>query len=148
MIALGKIILPLFLIIGAVYLVVVEFVSYPRLKKYGHPENNLKLRMGRRLVGALLVIIVAVLMFWGLNFMPRPSIGLFHRQAAHWALVMVLVFVVVILAMWDAVDGLKYLEKLADQVSRKELEDLEEIDRSLQVKQDKNSPLKTTGHHR
>lgn len=123
---LGKSILPLILILGSIYLVLLEILLYPRLKRYGHPEKSLNVRMGRRVTGAFLVVIVAVMMFWGLNFMPKPEPGVFQKQAAHWAAVVALVFVIVLLAIWDAADGLKYLEKLADQITRENLSAIDE----------------------
>lgn len=122
-----KYILPLFLIVGAVYLIIIEIKAFPRLKRYGHPVKSLKFRMARRITGSILVIAIALLIFWGLNYLPKPTAGLFQRQAAHWAVVMGLVFIVVLLALWDTIDGLKYLENLANQVSKEELDLLSRI---------------------
>ncbi len=133
MVFFGKIVLPIFLIIGAIYLIMIEIGAFPRLKESGYPGKKLKLRFFRRVTGAGIIATVAVLLFWGLNFMPKPSIDMFHQQAAHWALVMILVFVVILLAIWDTLESLRYLETLADQVSRKDLEDLEAISRHLQL---------------
>lgn len=131
MIFFGRTILPAILIIGAIYLAVAEIVAFPRLKNYGYPEKLLKIRMVRRLAGLFLVCVVAVMMIWGLRYLPGASAGVFYRQASHWAIVMGLVFVIVILAMWDALDGLKYLASLTDQVSKQDLKELEELEKKL-----------------
>jgi hypothetical protein len=121
---LGKGIFPLALVIGAVYLLMMEIRYYPRLISYGHPEKNLKVRLVRRVIGSILVIAVAGMIFYGLNFMSRPSPGIIHRQAEYWLTMMGLVILIVLLALWDVFDGLRYLERLSSQLSREDLEHL------------------------
>lgn len=128
---LGKTILPALLIAGASYLALIEFSSFPRLKNAGYPEKLLKIRLVRRIAGLALVVAIAVMMYWGLNHMPGPVRGSFHRQAFHWAVVMGMVFIVVLLALWDAVDGLRYLESIADQFTKQDLDELDGLQEKL-----------------
>jgi len=133
----GKIILPSILITGSLYLIVIELLAYPRLKKYGHPEGNLKIRMARRISGSILVIISACMIYWGLYSFHRPSIGHFHKQALHWAIVMGIVFIIVILALWDAIEGIKYLEKLASRISKEDLDAVQENIKAFEAREKK-----------
>lgn len=128
-------IFPAFLTLGALYLIAAEFTSYSRFEKLNLKSSKLKTRMIRRISGALIVIVVAIMISWGISNMPRPPKALFQHQIRYWSLYWTIlagiVLVAIILAIWDAIDGVRYLERLADQCT---LEHLNEINKKLTEK--------------
>jgi hypothetical protein len=127
-----KIFFPMLLCAGAVYLIILEIMNYPRLKKLGFQKQSLKARFLRRTLGALIVISIAILLFWGLGSMWPPSSSgdrdVLNRQLAYWSIVAGLVFLTIMFAMWDALEGVRHIEKL---IERNTVEEIREIRESL-----------------
>jgi len=120
-----KLIFPFMITVGAIYLIVREIIGYFRLRKSEGSTDGIKKRMFRRIIGAVLVISMAVMLSWGLIIMQRPTIENWRGVAGYWTIVIVLVFISIILAIWDMFDGVKKLEKIMDGNSRRYLEEIE-----------------------
>ncbi|MCE1246647.1 MAG: hypothetical protein LWY06_08385 [Firmicutes bacterium] len=129
-----KFIVPILLCIGAVYLIGVEILNYPRLKKMGIKKTTLKARFLRRTFGAFVVIAIAVLVAWGLSSMWPPVVGdreLLNRQLAFWSIIGGLVFLTILLALWDALEGVRHIEKL---IEKNTVDEMLEIRKTLSKK--------------
>ena len=118
-----KLIFPLAISIGAIYLVLLEIVGYVRAKKQGKPLNDVTRRLFRRIFGAILIISVAFMLFWGLSKKP-PTVENWEKYARYWIVVVVLVILSVLLAVWDMLDGVSNIERLVETSSRKHLKEI------------------------
>lgn len=108
-------------------MIVYEIISHKRLMKLHIGEINLKKRLARRIVGLVFLLIASVLIYLGLNYIPLPTPAVYKDQALLWATVVGLVFLSVLLAIWDAVDNARHIGKLADQLTRENLENIKKM---------------------
>ncbi len=113
----------LLLLIGGVYLSWIEIKTYKKLKN--------KQRLFRRLLGVLILFVVAFMVLWGGFSMRKdlkPSPNTANFWFTFWAIAIGLILVTVFLALWDAYESLKYVGKLADESA---MEDLKKIQQML-----------------
>jgi hypothetical protein len=122
-----KIIFPILVFLGAAGLTMFEIASFHRLVKIHVEEIYLKKRLIRRIIGLAFLMIASVLIFIGLNYLPPPTRTVYRDQAIVWAAVVGLVFLAVVLAVWDTIDNARQIGKLADQVTRENIENIKKI---------------------
>ena len=120
-------IFPISLTLGAVFLAVHEIVGYKRLKKMGYSKDKLRSRMIRRMMGTVIIILVAAMVFWGVSNMGPLKLENWKIQARFWLIVIGLVFLSVALALWDVLDGIKNLEQVIDNSLMEQLTDVEKM---------------------
>lgn len=81
-------------------------------------------RLYRRVFGAILIISIAFMLFWGLSRMKPPTIDNWENYARYWVVVLAMVIISVMLAVWDMLDGVKNIEKMVEKTSREQLRDV------------------------
>ncbi len=121
-----KMIFPLAISMGAFYLVLMEIAGYVRAKKQGKPMNDLIRRLYRRIFGAVLIISIAFMLFWGLSRMKAPTLDNWQNYARYWVVVVAMVVMSVMLAVWDMLDGVKNIEKMVEKTSKEQLREIKE----------------------
>ena len=130
----GIYILPLLLILGALYLIFRELIIHRYYAKRHKVDVRGKIRLARKVTGAILVIIIAVMIAHGLTGHPPPTPETFHIQMNYWLWVFGIALATVIIAFWDAYEGVKNLETSIDQSSIESLEEIDKIIRSSSEK--------------
>lgn len=119
-----KYVFPFLLLIGAVCLSLQEVSAYHRGKKAKVSLKSLKIRLFRRLFGAFMVVLIAVLLFWGTGNLERLQVDNWQFQARFWLFVIGLVFLTMGLAVWDVLDGVKKLEQILDITTKEQMDDV------------------------
>lgn len=119
-----KSIFPLAICIGAFYLVLLEIAGYVRAKKQGKPMNDLIRRLYRRVFGAILIISISFMLFWGLSRMKPLTIDNWENYARYWGVVVAMLVMSVMLAVWDMLDGVKNIEKMVEKTSKEHLSEV------------------------
>lgn len=121
-----KYIFPILLILGTVYLLLVEFRSYSRLKRMGQSIGKLKGRIIRRIIGATLIVLIAIMLMWGLNKLEPITMINWRNHAKYWGIVIGLILVTVGFAVWDMMAGVKLLESLIDEGTYDQLKEIKD----------------------
>jgi len=119
-------IFPILLILGILCLLFVEFRSYKRLKKMGQPIVALRGRIIRRIIGATLIFLIALMLMWGLNKLGPTTLINWRKHAIYWGIVIGLVLITVGLAVWDMMAGVKHLESIIDESTFDQLKEIED----------------------
>ena len=98
-------------------------LGYAELRFYLHERPHApRGRLARRLTGALLLIGLAVMVALGRipdrQSMPTEELWVYFR---HWLYVMAVAFVLMLLAGWDALVGVRHLRGFFEGVEREEI---------------------------
>ncbi len=113
---------PAGLILGALVLGVAEVRHY--LHERPHTPRG---RLLRRAGGALLLVVLAVLVMLGRipdqHSMPPEQVWSLFR---HWLWVMGIALVLTLLAMWDALEGVRHLRGFFEGVEKEEIEKIQQ----------------------
>ncbi|MCR5662713.1 MAG: hypothetical protein K6G50_11400 [bacterium] len=133
-------IIPLLLGVSAMWLAFQEFYNYNSERKMGRADN---LKLCRRLFGSLLLIVIAYMIYSGdtsLIFSPakeRLRVAATQEQAVkvinYWSSVLGLVFLSVIIAIWDVVAGLRKIRMLIAENTKHEVAIVKEMITSAQL---------------
>ena len=121
-----KLIFPLAISMGALYLVLMEIAGFVRAKRQGKPMSDLVRRLYRRVFGAILIISIAFMLFWGLTRIKPPTVDNWENYARYWVVVVAMVVISVMLAVWDMLDGVKNIERMVEKTSREQLREVRE----------------------
>lgn len=122
-----KYIFPTTLTLGAIFLAFHEIIGYNRLKAMGFPPEKLRSRMIRRMLGTMIIILVAVMVFWGVSNLGPLKADNWKVQAKFWLIVIGMVLFTVLLAVWDVMDGIKNLEQSIDKGLLEQLTHVEKM---------------------
>ena len=112
---------PLFLLVGALALVMWELKH--------QPFKPVRFRLARRLGGSVLLLCIAAAMWSG--ELPNPEIAQKNPEQAvamleHWVSIFALVGLLIVLALWDTWAGMRNLRGYLDEVEKDELGKIQE----------------------
>lgn len=110
---------PLALSLTGCILIHLELAHYSRERRRGRPPLT---RLVRRLLGAFIMIAIAVLVHLG-KVAPGPVQSADEARALlnHWLWVMGLVMVAMGLAVWDVFDGVRSLRRYFEDMEQEEV---------------------------
>lgn len=114
---------PTALVLAAGYLLRTEWLSFRRDRIRGRVYWT---RFLRRMVGALVVMAIAVMVHLGDVVPADASQGEAWKMLSHWTWVMGLLLLVMVLALWDAVDGVRNLRSYFEDIEKEEVERIRE----------------------
>jgi len=93
-----------------------EIRNYLRLHRLDQPAAYPPLRLVRRLCGAVVLLILGVMLYVGVSYIPLPQDRHDLRAVWFWMICLILVGVVLVMAMLDVAEGLKRIRKTIDQL--------------------------------
>jgi magnesium-transporting ATPase (P-type) len=120
----GMYIFPSILILSAFYLILKEWAIYRQSNKQDAEGRRAKGRFIRRSVGAVLVFLIAIMIYIGLAYFPHPTNETIYQQLNYWLVVMSIVFLSIVIAIWDMLASVKNLECIVGECSEESIEDL------------------------
>lgn len=113
---------PIALMLGGVVLGTVEIRHY--LHERPHAPRGRLLRRG---VGAVLLLVLGVLVMLGRipdqHSMPPDQVWSLFR---HWLWVMAIALLLTLLAMWDALEGVRHLRGFFEDVEKEEIQKIQQ----------------------
>lgn len=115
---------PAFLMAGALALIPFEIKSFRREQERGQPRL---VKLTRRLLGSLVLMALALMVFFGeVPTGPAQPNSATMAQFQHWLIVLGLALFLMLLAGWDALDGVRHLRTYLDSVEQEEVQRIQE----------------------
>lgn len=114
---------PVLLGIGGLVFLPLEIRALARERAAGRPRY---LKFGRRCLGAAVLFGLAVMVYLGEVPTSAEATAQTWSKFQHWLIVLGLTLFLMMLAVWDAIDGVKHLRTYLEDVEKEELQRIHE----------------------